>query len=91
MLGRNKQENDRLVDFENESRWYIESIQFSGPCALVCGPMNDDTLHTAVRLIARYSKDPQAEDRVRWRVDGEDRFMRLGDVPKEDLVQLTTL
>ncbi len=70
VVGRNQEENRRLVDFAAPSRWLVEPLGFNGPAALVCGPRDEAGLDAAARLIAEYTRDPRPELRVRWR-DGE--------------------
>jgi hypothetical protein len=71
VLGRNRDENLRLIELTGPSRWRVEPLGFNGPAALVCGPRDAYAIVAAARLIAEYARDSKPEDRVRWR-DGED-------------------
>ncbi|TMQ63216.1 MAG: hypothetical protein E6K78_10900 [Candidatus Eisenbacteria bacterium] len=71
VLGRNREENVRLADFEDAERWLVEPDDFRGPSALVCGPREEHLLAQALALIARYAPDAARGGRVRWREAGE--------------------
>lgn len=100
VLGRNQEENRRLIELFGPARWLVEPLGFNGPLALVCGPRDEEALEVASRLIAEYSRDPRPEHRVRWRegeVSGEGplRMERadspdIAPVPSRSLVQLET-
>jgi hypothetical protein len=67
VLGRNQEENGRLVKAASGARWLVEPAGFNGPAALVCGPRDESSLDAAARLIAAYTRDSRPEQRVRWR------------------------
>jgi len=67
VLGRDREENRRLKEFETKERWLVEPFDFAGPSALVCGPRDEASLTQAMDLIARYSRAPSPEWTVRWR------------------------
>jgi len=78
VLGRNQQENGRLAEFENDSRWRVVPSGFNGPTALVCGPRGDAELEIALRLIADYTREPKPEYEVRWIGEDGPRVRSLG-------------
>ncbi len=97
VLGRNESENRSLEGFASEDRWLVTPDGFKGPIALVCGPRDQESLDHAVAWIVRYTKQPRAEDRVRWSEADELRFRPLGeaaamrapvDAPKDALVDI---
>jgi len=85
VLGRNEEENRRLVEFERADRWLVSPDHFSGPHALVCAGPGEPGLTRAIELIRRYTREPDPGLRVRWR-EGEGLGSRaLGEpaVPME--------
>jgi hypothetical protein len=70
VLGRDRDENARLAEFESPERWLVEPLDFAGPSALVCGPRDEESLGHAIDLIASHSRSPLPSNAVRWR--GED-------------------
>ena len=78
VLGRDRAENLRLAEFESPARWLVEPLGFGGPSALVCGPRDEASLGHAIGLIARHSRAPSPESRVRWRADGAVHSRALG-------------
>ena len=76
VLGRDADENRRLVAFAGPGRWLVEPDGFGGPTALVCGERTETRLARAAELILRHSRRIEAEDSLRWR-DGEE----LGAIP----------
>ncbi|HYM81352.1 MAG TPA: hypothetical protein VEY91_08060 [Candidatus Limnocylindria bacterium] len=80
VLGRNREENLQLATFARDDRWLIEPDGFNGPPALVCGPRDESSLNEAMILIARYTRAPQPDHQVRWRVEGREQRRHLGSL-----------
>ena len=78
VLGRNQDENRQLANFANAEQWLVEPDGFNGPHALVCGPRGEGSLREAIVLIARYTRSPQPDFRVRWHEGGEEHRAVLG-------------
>jgi tRNA-specific 2-thiouridylase len=75
VVGRNREENQRLAAFAQNGRWLVEPEGFGGPSALVCGPRDEEALARAVEIILHYARDREAGGRVRWRW-GEEEHAR---------------
>lgn len=88
VLGRNAEENHRLVSFAGAERWLVEPDGFSGPAALVCGPRDERHVAEAIRFIGRYTRPPHEGLRVRWNDGGATRYRMLES--NSDLVQIGT-
>ncbi len=74
VLGRDADENRRLLSFEAGGRWLVEPRAFSGPVALVCGPEDERFVDRAIELILRHSRPPTAPLTIRWRWGGEEHL-----------------
>jgi hypothetical protein len=80
VLGRNQEENRRLVQATGGGRWLVEPSGFNGPVALVCGPRDEVALDASARLIAGYTRDPRPDPRVRWSQGGASGERPVGDL-----------
>ena len=58
ILGRNKEENDRLVAFASPPSIRVSPVDFQGPEGLLEGPVNDRIVEMAANLVAHYVKLP---------------------------------
>jgi tRNA-specific 2-thiouridylase len=79
VLGRDRQENDRLRSYEGPERRLVEPWDFNGPSALVCGPADEQGLALALESIARHSHRAGPDHQVRWRENGLLHTRPLGD------------
>src|SRR5262249_37742876 len=87
VIGRNAEENRRLAGFASGERLFVEPEGFNGPSALICGgPTDDAVLEQAAALIARYTRDPAPQWRVRWREAGEWKSRALGITPESRVI-----
>jgi len=82
VLGRDRDENLRLAEFETQERWLVEPLDFAGPSALVCGPRDEESLAHAIELIARHARAPSPENAVQWRVEDGVRNRTLGSAAR---------
>jgi tRNA U34 2-thiouridine synthase MnmA/TrmU len=87
VLGRDKDENRRLLGFASELRWLVRPDHFPGPVALVCGARGEENLAHAMRLIARYTRPPHDGYRVLWTEGATERARPLAG-PAGELVQI---
>jgi tRNA U34 2-thiouridine synthase MnmA/TrmU len=78
VIGRDREENRRLAEFESRERWLVEPLDFPGPSALVCGPRDEESLGHAIELIARHSRAPAPHHAVRWKEADGERSRALG-------------
>jgi tRNA-uridine 2-sulfurtransferase len=78
VLGRDAAENARLARLQGAERWLVEPDGFTGPSALVCGPLDEASLAGAVRLIARYARASEPHDHVRWHAGDGPRVRPMG-------------
>jgi tRNA-uridine 2-sulfurtransferase len=78
VIGRDREENLKLKEFESKGRWLVEPFDFAGPSALVCGPRGEESLGHAIDLIARHSRAPSPQHVVRWKDDDGVRSRVLG-------------
>ena len=67
-------------------QWLVEPDGFPGPVALVLGPHREESLEHALRLIARYTRAPHDDYRVRWVQDGREEHRPLDQT--HELVQI---
>jgi hypothetical protein len=67
VLGRDREENQRLAGFESPQRWCLEPVGFTAPTALVCGARSEANIASAIELIVRYSRQAPDPVEVRWR------------------------
>jgi tRNA-specific 2-thiouridylase len=88
IVGRNLRENAVLrAIFQREStpRWaLLEPRDFSGPSALVCGQVSDETLRFAAALVLRYSRQkngPADASTLSVTHQGETQSFRAEPVP----------
>jgi hypothetical protein len=58
ILGRNKEENDRLVVFASPPSVRVSPVDFQGPEGLLQGPVNDHIVQLTANLVAHYVKHP---------------------------------
>ena len=55
IVGRNEKENDRLLKLAKEDDFSFDPVGVPGPIGIGKGSFNEDNIHTASRIIARYS------------------------------------
>ncbi|HEY2955407.1 MAG TPA: hypothetical protein VGK89_09200 [Candidatus Eisenbacteria bacterium] len=79
VLGRDREENRRLKEFETPGHWLVEPCDFPGPSALVCGPRDEAGLAHAIDLIASHTRSPVPEWTVRWSAEGATHTRPLGE------------
>ena len=60
ILGRDRDENARLLALAAPARWCIEPTEVRAPTALVCGERTDANREAAMALILRYSRRSDA-------------------------------
>ena len=80
VVGRDREENERLERFEGPGRWRLAPHGFSGPSALVCGPRDSESLGRAAELIVRHAKAIPAGALLEWREGGLDGRMALSEL-----------
>jgi hypothetical protein len=78
VLGRDAAENARLARLQGGQRWLVEPDGFTGPSALVCGPLDEAGLGAAVRLIERYARAAEPHHHVRWHSGDGSRVRPVG-------------
>lgn len=58
VVGRNKQENERLFGLKQEGDICLEPTQAAGPLAIARGRLDNDTINLASRIVSRYCDKP---------------------------------
>ncbi len=89
VVGRDQQENGRLIDLACDEDILFKLHDFSGPLTLVRGEETVDLIETAAKLTARYSKGKE-EEKVRldyWRGSSEEKKSILVTPAGEKLIE----
>lgn len=79
IVGRNKEENEKLQTEKKASDWLFKLKDIPGPTTLVRGPKNTKTIYTAAALTARYGKLDRGKVTVTYGKN-EEQTMEI-DVP----------
>ena len=86
IVGRNKDENDRIVELRMPQDTALYATNFKGPFTLLTGPMGEEDIVTAGRICLRYSDAPEGvETCVTVEHGGQKRTLRLRSMPRDEI------
>jgi tRNA U34 2-thiouridine synthase MnmA/TrmU len=90
IVGRNKEENERLVNFAEQDDYLFMPSEIAGPTGLGKGIFNQDLIELCCSIISRYSDiDGSTEAEIAYRrTPEEDRILKASPIEESKLIDL---
>ncbi|MBC7327597.1 tRNA 4-thiouridine(8) synthase ThiI [bacterium] len=86
VVGRNKEENQKLKELVREDDVFLEAISHKGPDAILRGQVSEEDVELAGRILARYSDLGEGEKlRVKVSRKGEERMIEVDKLEEKEI------
>ena len=87
IVGRNKEENERLLRMKEENDYYFEVPEFGSPITILQGPKTKEAIKKTAKLTARYS-DAKGRVKVKYGNKELDELLIVDVVSEEEIKRL---
>jgi predicted ribosome quality control (RQC) complex YloA/Tae2 family protein len=89
-VGRNKEENKKLLQLATPGDFCLQAADFPGPIGLLRGEEDEETLIIAASITGRYSDAPSRQIKIEYHQlsEGEKRCLLVSPFPDEDIEKL---
>lgn len=86
VVGRNREENQKLKELVREDDVFLEAVSHKGPDAILRGQVSEEDVELAGRILARYSDLGEGEKlRVKVSRKGEERMIEVDKLEEEEI------